>query len=86
MASKYAKFITRSYNGKNWSNECIFCGHVWAPSVQTSGRMPRGAYVCPEGCADNYDEAYKRYRKMLFRFDPVTGKKVPYKQTVEVEE
>lgn len=83
MASRYEKFITQDWQGGNLYHECIFCGQVW--QIMGGSRMPRGSFICPNGCTQDYDEALNRYNKILFKRNPITGKYEPYKKTVEVE-
>lgn len=77
MASRYEKFITITGFPQHTVFQCIFCGQTWSPNLASGGRYTRGAYKCPNSCTEDYDEAYKRWEKILFMRNPSTGKFEP---------
>ena len=85
MASKYEKFVLKERNevGGGLKIECIFCGKVWYPSLRSGGKLSRGAFVCPNGCTEDYKQAIKRLEKVMFTKNPVTGKFKPVRTVVE---
>jgi hypothetical protein len=85
MASKYEKFVLKEYNkvGGGLKIECIFCGKVWYPSLRPGGRLSKGAFVCPNSCTGDYEQAVKRLEKVIFTKNPATRKFEPARTVVD---
>ncbi len=84
MATKYQKFVKVVEEHRPLFS-CIFCGQIWSPSVG-NGRFLRGSYVCPDGCTSDYDKAFDRWNKLVFRKNIFTGKFEPVLKASDVEE
>jgi hypothetical protein len=39
------------YSAGIWLS-CMYCGRTWSPNLRTGGHLPRGYWICPDGCND----------------------------------
>jgi hypothetical protein len=48
--TKLASLGVRMRNHEDFVLQCLKCGETWSPQLDSDGKLPFDAFVCPVGC------------------------------------